>query len=236
MCALKTNTRHSKTLKGRLSEPTSILFMLAIFFYAIQAIIAIFSEISPPLVDLLVVTSIIIVAFMIHLKSKGLKKTVPIFLLIGFLFHITGLYVITLHNPYYVGSLYGAPQLSYHYDWIVHLFGTGFLALAFSSIVYPYLIKAFKSRFTIFLIILACIVGMGSLNEIMEFVGFNIVGYGGGFLGLGSGDFSPLENPWQNSCMDMTNNLIGGIVFIGLFMLDKRYGLFGKKDAQHVHR
>ncbi|MCX6707926.1 MAG: hypothetical protein NT001_07405 [Candidatus Woesearchaeota archaeon] len=227
------NISRWQIIRSRLFEPTSTIFLIVIAFYLIQAIISPFSGISPPLTDFITVMVLISIAFFLHLLF-GFKRTVPIFLAIGFFIHIIGLYKIIPYNANYIGELYGAPQLAYHYDWFVHSFGTGCLAVALSSMLYPYLKKAFSSKYLMFAILLLCVLGLGSLNEITEYIGFTIFGYGEGFMEFGAGDSSPFEGPWQNSCMDMTNNLMGGILFIGVFMLDKRYGLFGKKEVNHI--
>jgi hypothetical protein len=216
-------------IRNRLFEPTSLVFFIVLSFYLAQAVISLFIGISPPMTDFITVISLLSIAFFLHLLF-GFRKTVPIFLGMGFFLHIIGLYKIIPYNAYYIGELYGASQLAYHYDWFVHSFGTGFLAVAFSSILYPHLKRAFNSKYLIFLMLLLCVLGFGALNEITEYIGFTVFGYGAGFMEFGAGDSSPFEGPWQNSSMDMVNNLIGGIIFIGLFMLNKKYGLFGKKD------
>lgn len=217
----------SKSLKEKLSDPASIWFLAVIAIYIVQAILSPLSGAFPPLVDFFTVASLLVIAFVLHLLFR-FNRTVPIALGIGFMFHIIGLYKIIPYNQYYLGELYGAPQLYYHYDWIVHTAGFGFLAIALSSMLYPYLKKAFDSKFIIFLILLLCAVGLGSLNEVIEFVGYGIYGYGEGFLEFGSGDSSPNAGPWRNSSTDMLNNTIGGIMFIGAFILNKKYGWFGK--------
>ncbi|PIN86091.1 hypothetical protein COV19_06360 [Candidatus Woesearchaeota archaeon CG10_big_fil_rev_8_21_14_0_10_44_13] len=212
-------------LKEKISDPASIWFFAVMVIYLIQAVFAAFYESSPPLVDFFTVTPIIIIAFILHLLFR-FNRTVPITLGIGFMFHILGLYKIIPYNQYYVGELYGAPQLYYHYDWIVHIMGVGFMAIALSSVLYPYLKRAFDSRFMTFLILILCTVGLGSLNEVVEFMGYGVYGYGEGFLEFGSGDSSPSQGPWTNSCTDMLNNTIGSVVFIGAFVLNKKYGWF----------
>ena len=52
-----------------------------------------------------------------------------------------GIYPI---NEYYLGTLYGAPWLNYHYDWIVHSVGFAMYALACSALFYKYLKKRKK--------------------------------------------------------------------------------------------
>lgn len=200
----------------------SALFIGFIFFYGIQAIIGIFYENSPPLIDFLTVLLILSSAFILHLRF-GFKKTVPIGIGIGFLFHIIGLYKFIPYNQYYIGTLYGAPQLNYHYDWVVHSVGFAFFVIAFCSMSYPYFKNAFKSKLTIFFLILFFMLGFGALNEIIEYAGYNVFGYGQGFLEFGEGDSSPAAGPWENSSMDLICNLTGGIFAAGLFLLNKKY-------------
>jgi len=218
----------SKKIKERLYGPTSAVFLIVIVFYIIQFILALFSEISAPLFDLSAAILLLLFALVLHLLV-GFKRTVPIFLCIGLFFNIIGLYPIIPYNEHYTGTLYGAPQLNYHYDWIAHSVGFGFFALAFSSVLYPYIKKSFKSEYAVFIVILLAMMGFGAINEINEYLGFTVFGYGKGFMEFGEGDFSPYGGPWQNSSMDLINNLLGGIVFIGAFVLDKKYHFFTKK-------
>lgn len=199
----------------------SALFIAFILFYGLQAIISLFYENSPPLIDFLIVLAILSSAFILHLKFK-FKKAVPIGIGLGFIFHIAGLYKFIPYNPYYIGTLYGAPQLSYHYDWIVHSIGFAFFVIAFCSMSYPYFKRAFKSKLTIFFIILFFMLGFGAFNEILEYAGYTVFGYGQGFLEFGEGDSSPESGPWENSSRDLICNLIGGIVAAALFLLATR--------------
>jgi len=212
-------------LKKRLMDKTSFLFYVVISFYLIQALVALFSPISPPVWDFTIVLLLLVVVFVAHLVI-GLKRTVPLFMGVGFLFHTIGLYKIIPYNEYYVGTLYGAPQLNYHYDWIVHSVGWGFLTIALVSILYPYLKQTLRNPWLIFSFLVLLVMGFGALNEIIEFMGFTLWGYGEGFMEFGEGDSSPYGGPWNNSMMDMVSNLVGAITFIGVFMLDKKYGFF----------
>jgi len=214
-------------LKKRLYGPASALFILAISFFILQMILFFFVDYSPPLIDLVTVTSIMALAFILHLLFK-FNKSVPLLLTAGFMVHIIGLYKIIPYNPGYVGTLYGAPQLGFHYDWIVHTIGFGFLATALSSVTYDHLKKGLKSSFIIFIVLLFCSTGLGALNEVTEYLGYGVYGYGEGFMEFGDGDSSPDAGPWQNASMDMVNNLLGGIIFIGFFVLRRKY-----KDSKH---
>ena len=127
-----------------------------------------------------------------------------------------------LYDFNYIGSLYGASFLNYHYDLIVHFVGIFFFSIAFCSMMYPYFKRGFKSNFIIFVLILFFMLGVGGFNEIMEYVGFDVLGYGEGFLEFGPGDSSPNEGPWENASLDLLANLAGGVIGIGLFLLTKK--------------
>ncbi|MFH1053390.1 MAG: DUF2238 domain-containing protein [Candidatus Woesearchaeota archaeon] len=215
------NEWRKKSIKKRLANPTSVLFVIFILFYAVQIIFRLYSDRIAPSIDLAVAVMIFIICLVLHLLFK-FKIIVPILISIGLFTHIIGLYRIIPINEYHIGSLYGAPQLNYHYDWFVHSFGFGMYVLAACIVFYPYLRKAFRNKPIIFLFILFFMMGLSALNEIAEFAGYTAFGYGEGFLEFGDGDSSPDHGPWQNASMDLVSNLIGGIVFAGLFMLFRK--------------
>ena len=202
-------------LKNRFFDKTSIYFIIFILFYGVQGVISIFNKKIAPPMDIFATTSIIILFFVLHFFVR-LKKIVPIFIGLGFIPHILGLYPM-----FGGGTLYGLPLLNYHYDWIVHSVGIFCYSIAFCSIMYPYFKRGFKSKLLIFVLVLFFMVGLGAFNEILEYVGFDVFGYGEGFLEFGDGDSSPHAGPWQNSSMDMVSNLIGGVIGIGAFLLIK---------------
>ncbi|MBU0535828.1 MAG: hypothetical protein KKE20_02600 [Nanoarchaeota archaeon] len=221
-------------IKERIFDRTSMVFLFCMLFYLIQALLALFFKSFPPLFDLFASVLLLGFAYLLHIQV-GFRRTVPIFLAIGLFFNVLGLYSIIPYNEFYIGNLYGAPQLGYHYDWIAHSIGFGFFALAFSSVSYPFLRKAFRSNYTVFIFILLAMMGFGAINEINEFLGFNMFGIGEGFMEFGAGDQSPLEGPWENACMDLVNNLLGGIIFIGAFVIDKHYNLFSRAFSTNRH-
>ncbi|MBW2966250.1 hypothetical protein KY342_04055 [Candidatus Woesearchaeota archaeon] len=211
------NSWKNSNLKNRFLDKTSLFFIFFILFYGIQGIISIFNnKVAPPL-DIFAAASIITLFFILHLFIR-FKIIVPIFIGIGFIPHIFGLYPLFGEGI----SLYGLSSLDYHYDWIVHSFGIFCYSIAFCSIIYPYLKKGLKSKFLIFILVLFFMLGLGAFNEILEYVGFDVFGYGKGFLEFGDGDSSPYAGPWQNSSMDMVSNLVGGVIGTGSFLLLKK--------------
>jgi len=188
--------------------------------YWAQTLFSLFDKHIAPPPDLFAAASITSFIFMIHLFFR-FRAVVPLFLGIGFVPHVIGLYKIIPYNEYYSGTLYGWSFFNYHYDWIVHFFAIFCFSIAFCSIFYPYYKKNFKSKFLIFVLILFFMLGLGAFNEILEYVGFDVLGYGEGFLEFGPGDCSPYEGPWQNSSMDLIFNLFGAVSGIGLFLIVK---------------
>jgi hypothetical protein len=200
-------------LKQKMTQKTSLIFIAFILFYGLQGIASIFIKGLAPYHDLFVVAFLLASALILHIVFK-FDIEVPILMGIGFAPHILGLYQLPS-----IGSLYGLAALNYHYDWIVHSLGMFCFTLAFCSIIYPYFGKVFKSKMVFFFFATFFMSGLGAFNETLEFVGYDMFGYGEGFLEFGDGDSSPDAGPWQNASMDLVTNLIGIIVAIGLFFL-----------------
>ncbi len=197
-----------------LKDKTSGIFLFFIGFYGIQMVASFFIDGLAPVWDIAAAVFIIALFFMVH-KLSGLKPAVPLLIGAGFFPHIIGLYGFFGHGV----TLYGSEIFNYHYDWLVHSFGMFCYSAAFCSISYSYLKKGLKSRILVFVFILFFMNGVGAFNETMEYVGFDVLGYGEGFLEYGDGDFSPVGGPWENSSMDMVANLLGILLGIGTFFL-----------------
>jgi hypothetical protein len=196
-------------------------WLLAFFaIYAVQGILSIFYSWLAPTKDLLAAAAIVLILLIIH-RMIRIPRISAILLGVSFIPHVIGLYQIIRYDNY-VTTLYGAPQLYYHYDWFVHVFAMICISVAFSAMTYKYFMMGFRSKMLMFVIVLFFVLGLGSLSEIMEYVGFDSLGYGSGFLEYGEGDSSPTQGPWQNSSMDMVSNLAGALVGTGLFLLLKR--------------
>lgn len=201
------------------------IFLGFMGIYFVLGILALLMPGSAPPHDIFAAFFIMCVFFLLH-QILGFKRVVPLLLGIGFIPHLLGLYwIFPIYEGGGLGTLYGAPQLGYHYDWFVHSFAMFCYTLAFASVSYRYLMKGLKSSFVFFVFILFFMSGVGALNESMEYVGFEIFGYGEGFLEFGDGDSSPETGPWQNASMDMVSNFIG--ICLGLWVF-----LFFKKGSQ----
>jgi len=216
------------SLKKRFSDNASKWFIGFIIFYAVMDIAVIFFNLPAPIVDVTAAFLLLTSLFLLHLKFR-FKRTVPIAAALSLFIHIIGL-IKLFPSATWDGALYGAPQLNYHYDWIAHSVGLGLYAIAACSIFYLHLRKAFKNYFIIFLILLLSMMGISAIHEAVEFLGYQTLGYGEGFLEFGAGDGLYTGGPWYNSSTDIISNFIGGVFFIGLFVLTKKYKKIKSKD------
>lgn len=189
------------------NKKTFFIFIFFIFFYSLQLIISLFYKNSAPTYDLFVASSIIILFFFLSFK-KDLSPVVPFFLGIGFLPHIIGLYKILPG----ASTLYGLDILNYHYDLIVHSFATLCYTFVVCSIFYKQMKKGLKSSILTAMFILFIMTGFGAFNEMLEYVGYDFLGYGEGFLEFGEGDGLHSGGPWENSSLDMLSNLLGTLI------------------------
>lgn len=200
---------------------TSWVFLAFILFYLVQGIFSIFLENFAKPLDIFAATAVIALFFLLHHFVK-LKSIVPLMLGIGLFPHIIGLYKIIPYNHGYIGTLYGWAGFNYQYDLFVHFFAIFCFSVAFCSIFHPYLIKGLKSKFLMFIVALFFVIGVGGLNEVIEYVGYDAFGYGEGFLEYGEGDDTPTSGPWKDSCTDLIANIFGGVIGIGGFILIKK--------------
>lgn len=216
-------------LKEKLLDKSSLYFIGFMLFYGVQFVLSYFFDGWAPPHDLLMAILILFVVFVLHLILR-FKSVVPILIGIGFVPHILGLYwIFPIYSGGGLGTLYGAPQLGYHYDWFVHGFAMFCYTIAFLYMTYPYFMKGFKSTFITIILVLFFMQGVGALNEQMEYVGYEMLGYGEGFLEFGDGDISPDAGPWQNASMDMVSNFIGSILGMLAFFI-VRIRLFYRAD------
>lgn len=206
-------------LRSRLYDKGSLVFIGFIIFYSVLGFLAMLMEDIAPPHDHFMAALIIFIGLMIHLIVR-LRYVVPILIGIGFIPHLLGLYwIFPIYEGGGLGTLYGAPQLGYHYDWFVHGFAMLCYTMAFLFMAYGRLMKGFNNVFITIIIALFFMQGIGALNEQMEYIGYEIFGYGEGFLEFGDGDISPDAGPWQNASMDMVSNFIGSFIGIILFFI-----------------
>ena len=145
-------------------KDTTKYFLFFLGFYFLQGILSFFFDFFPHIWDSS--AAVLVLAFFFYLDSKvRFSKYVPLYIGLGFLLHIIGLYNIIPYDHSIIGNLYGFPLLNYHYDLIVHFVGMFFFSLAFCFAFYPYFKKGFRSNWIIYPMIVFVMLGIGSFNE-----------------------------------------------------------------------
>ncbi|MFH0979269.1 MAG: hypothetical protein V1837_08300 [Candidatus Woesearchaeota archaeon] len=100
-----------------------------------------------------------------------------------------------------------------HYDNLVHAFGAFLVTIASFNLIFPYLHDTIRSRRLYLLVLLVFIsLGIGSLNENLEFSAVLFLKY----TGVGN---------YFNNAWDLVYNLIGSLVaclVITIFLLNKK--------------
>jgi len=96
-------------------------------------------------------------------------------------------------------DLVGAPYYIFKYDQFVHMFGFGVATLAMYYLIEPYLKFDHKKWVALSIILIMAGLGVGALNEIIEFfasVMLSRTGVGG----------------YENTALDLVFNLVGAII------------------------
>ena len=183
--------------------------LLFISFLVIFTALFIFSFFSryKYLIDSLVATSIIIFLFSFY-KELNLTKTIFSLIFVSLLLHNLGVF-----------GFYNQSPLPFSYDRLTHFVGGLSLALFFIN----FFNKNLKTKF-FFLVLfaVAASLGVGSIIEISEYIGFLFVGEGEGFFYFGgTGDITlkgNLDGAWVNSSTDMIYNLLGSLAGLSIFL------------------
>lgn len=201
--------------KDKPDKAATWIFIFFIIFYAIQIPLSYLFD--TPVQDYIILSIIIIILFLLHLKFH-FNRLAAFFMCFAFIFHALGMYHIIPTSNGYLATLYGAPQLDYHYDTGVHILCSLFGTLAAFLLVYGYMKSGLKSTLMATLIIILAIIGIGSVMEVIEYAGFQNFGFGDGFFLLGMGDYAKGESTWDNSCTDMLGNIIGAVAGASIYL------------------
>lgn len=115
-------------------------------------------------------------------------------------------FVLVLHNL----GLYAASPFGIRFDHYMHFVG-GFAIAMMAD-------RAFTQQFSMmkrFVFLVIFTLGIGSIGEIIEWLGYAFLGSGEGFLFYGMGD----EGEWRNAMLDLIFDLLGGAAMaaLGLF-------------------
>jgi len=134
-------------------------------------------------------------------------------------FALLGIFLI-LHNLGTFGT-YSNYYFGLEYDLYVHTY-FGIVASLMLYRTYN-TVGPYKGWFMIVAII-AIVLGLSAIHELFEYAGAVILGEGEGVLFLGAGDI----DEWDTQ-KDMRNNLIGGLIGLGLYFVYNK--VFRREDG-----
>ena len=86
------------------------------------------------------------------------------------------------------------------------------------ALVFDRLLSEKMPLFKRFIVIVLCALGFGAIGEIVEWLGYGILGSGKGFFYFGVGD----EGEWRNAIIDTIFNGFGGLMLAFLIALFRR--------------
>lgn len=178
-----------------------ILFVLLIFY-------SVFSGFYHYILDLSASILVISLLFLFY-KHFRLDHFIFILIFIALLLHNFGLFGFYNNTPIY-----------FSYDRLTHFFGGFSLSFMFLNYFKIYFNKSKQNNLILIICSILIVLGIGSIIEIIEYLGYIILGQGEGFFYFGgTGDLGVNQNQlsaWINSSFDMIFNLLGtlfGLVF-----------------------
>src|SRR3989338_637322 len=118
-------------------------------------------------------------------------------------------FTILLHNLH----LYGTSPLGIRFDHYMH-----FIAGFTIALVTDRLLSERLPLFKRVIVLVLCALGFGAIGDVVEWLGYGILGSGKGFFYFGIGD----EGEWRNAILDTIFNGLGGITLASLVGLLRR--------------
>ncbi|MBD3259563.1 hypothetical protein GF371_02920 [Candidatus Woesearchaeota archaeon] len=166
---------------------------------------------------------------------EKLRLNTPLFIL---LIIASGVHSLGVFGWYNVSPI-GIP-----WDYVTHFFPFIIVSIFFFHFLSQYMSEkfSFKTLILIILVFLATL-GVGSVVENVEYVGYLILGPGEGGLKFGTGDVSNVKDVersieitvggWYNTMNDLINNLLGAAIGTVLMAVHK-YCLPKKKKQERI--
>ena len=184
-----------RTIKFEDKQIKNSITALAIVMLSVLAVRTIFIPKSEFVFDLIYAAAVI---WAFHKSYESLHQDYVSYAFLVF--------AMTLHNL----NLYASSPLGIKFDHYMHFVGGLAIAIISDRFFVEKMGKAKK-----FLLILFFTLGVGALGEIIEWLGFTLLGFGEGMFCHGMGD----EIEWSNAIIDMIFNGLGAIT-IGLFTMN----------------
>lgn len=191
--------------KNKLILILGIISFLSIVFYSYM------SQVTEYISDALI--SIAITLFIFSFRKKlNLTHTSFILIILALLFHDLGVF-----------GFYNASPIVIQYDHFTHFFGLFAISIIIFNLLKQYFTKSNVTNFIILLVMFASSLGIGSLVEQVEYIGYLKFGTGPGLLRFGGYGDTPFNESdlramdiigggWINTMLDLNYNFLGAII------------------------
>ena len=159
------------------------------------------------------VSIILLSVLFFYYQDFYLNKIIFILIFISLLLHDLGVF-----------GFYNKSPLFFQYDHLTHFVGGFSLSILFVNLFNN--LKTNKNL--LFLLALLTALGVGSIIEMSEYVGYLTLGEGEGFFyfgGTGDVNYDSIGGAWINSSVDQIFNLFGGIFGLLIYALIKKFFL-----------
>ncbi len=199
-------------------DKNKLIFILGLIIFIFFGIYSYYSNVKDYINDSIFFSVILILLFFIR-KKINLTPISFSLLILALLSHLSGVFGFYNNSPILI-----------QYDHFTHFIGLFATSILIYNLMEKYFTKNKYSNFFIILIIFFTSLGIGSLIEQVEYIGYLKFGTGAGlfkFGGLGDTiineenlrDIDIIGGGWINTMLDLNYNFIGslaGIIFIYL--------------------
>lgn len=206
------------------SRSLTTIYISGIIIFILFSFYAYFFNVKDYINDSIIAIFLVSLVYFFK-KHINLYNYSFILLILGLVSHLSGVF-----------GFYSLSPLPIQYDHFTHFLGLFAVSILFFNFFKKYFSENKKNNFLILVAILLVSLGIGSLIEEIEFLGFLEFGTGEGLLKFGGLGDTPLNEKvlrdidiigggWINTMWDLTYNFLGalsGVIFMYFYYLYKR--------------
>jgi len=200
------------------------IYLFSIILFILFSFYAYFSNVKDYINDSIIAIVLVSIVFFLK-KHINLYNYSFILLILGIVSHLSGVF-----------GFYSSSPLLIQYDHLTHFLGLFAVSIIFFNFLKKFFSENKINNILIMIIIFLAALGVGSLIEETEFLGFLKFGTGEGLLKFGGLGDTPLNDEmlrdidiigggWINTMWDLTYNSLGalfGVIFMYTIYLYKK--------------
>ncbi len=197
-------------------KQNKLIFILGIVLFLIIAFYSYISQITEYISDALISIAIIVFVFLVR-KQLNLTHTSFILLILALLFHDFGVF-----------GFYNVSPILIQYDHFTHFFGLFAISVIIFNLLKQQFTNSKLANLLLIFIMFTSSLGIGSLVEQVEYIGYLKFGTGPGLLRFGGYGDTPFNEAdlramdivgggWINTMLDLNYNFIGA--FAGILVM-----------------